>query len=124
MTKRAHLTVEEVQHQLQLLDDNALSDEDCFDDPDEPVIEGSDDEFSDLEGDKCDDAGDIDENMDTHSMPSHPSDPHSTSIGALSSSQGATSSSQDATSSSQGATSSSQGATSSSQGSSPNSSAA
>ena len=51
MTKRARLTVEEVQHQLQFLDDNALSDEDCLDDPDEPVMEGSDNEFSDLEGD-------------------------------------------------------------------------
>ena len=102
MAKRAHLTVEEVQHQLQLLDDNALSDEDCFDDPDEPDMKGSDDKLSDLEGDECDDAGDIDENMDTHSMPSHPSDPHNTSIVAFSSSQGAASSSQGLTSSSQG----------------------
>ena len=74
MTKRARLTVEEVQHQLQLLDD-----------PDEPIMDGSDDEFSDLEGDECD-AGDIDDDMDTHSMPSSPNDSQSTSQGASSSS--------------------------------------
>ena len=80
-------------------------------------MEGGDNEFSDLEEDECDDAGDIDENMDTYSMPSHPNDPHSNSIGAFSSSQGATFNSQ-------GATFSSHGTTSSSQGPSPNSSAA
>ena len=43
MTKR---TVEEVQHQLQLLDDDSDHlDEDCLDDPDEPIMDGSDDEF-------------------------------------------------------------------------------
>ena len=57
------MTVEEVQHQLQLLDDDDHFDEDCLDDPDEPIMDGSD-EFSDLEGDECD-AGDIDDDMDT-----------------------------------------------------------
>ena len=65
MTKRASLTVEEVQLKLQLLNDNALSDEDCSNDPDYIIMEGSDNELSDLVGDECDDAGDIDENMDT-----------------------------------------------------------
>ena len=41
MTKRLHLTAEEV------LDNVFLDDDDDFDDPDEPVMEGSDDEFSD-----------------------------------------------------------------------------
>ena len=89
-----------------------------------PIIEGNDDEFSDLEGEECDDAGDVDENMDTHSIPSHPSDPHSTSIGAFSCLQVATSSSQGATSGFHGAAYSSRSATSTSQGLSPNSSAA
>ena len=61
------MTVEEVQHHLQLLDDDGDHfDEDCLDDPDEPIMDGSDYEFSDLEGDECD-AGDIDDAMDTHS---------------------------------------------------------
>ena len=46
MTKRLHYTVEDVIDQL--------SDDDDYDDPDEPMMEGSDDEFSDLEMDKRD----------------------------------------------------------------------
>ena len=46
---------QDVQHQLQLLDDSDHSGEDCLDDPDKPIVDGSDDEFSDLEGDECDD---------------------------------------------------------------------
>ena len=42
MTKRPHYTLEEVL-------DNVLSDDDeDLDDPDEPMMEGSDDDFSDL----------------------------------------------------------------------------
>ena len=48
MTKRLHLTAEEV------LDNVFLDDDDDFDDPDEPVMEGSDDEFSDLDIDDND----------------------------------------------------------------------
>ena len=96
MTKRARLTVEEVQHQLQLLDNDDHFDEDCLDDPDEPIMDGSD-EFSDLEGDECD-AGDIDDDMDTHCMPSSPNDSQSTAQGVSSfSTQGASSSNTSAT---------------------------
>ena len=52
MAKRARLTVDDVVQQC------ADSDDDYADfeyDPDEPVMEGSDDEFSDLEGDEPDD---------------------------------------------------------------------
>ena len=41
MTKRPHFTLEEVL-------DNVLSDDEDVDDPDEPIMEGSDDDFSDL----------------------------------------------------------------------------
>ena len=44
MTKRLHYTVEDVIDQL--------SDEDDYDDPDELMMEGSDDEFLDLEMDE------------------------------------------------------------------------
>ena len=40
ITKRLNLTVEEVL-------DNVLSDDENFDDPDEPIMDGSDDKFSD-----------------------------------------------------------------------------
>ena len=53
MTKRLHFTLEEV------LDD-ILSDDEDVDDPDEPMMEGSDDDFSDLEMDE-----DEDDTMDT-----------------------------------------------------------
>ena len=53
MTKRLHFTLEEV------LDD-VLSDDEDVDDPDEPMMEGSDDDFSDLEMDE-----DEDDTMDT-----------------------------------------------------------
>ena len=52
MAKRARLTVDDVLQQC------ADSDEECPEyeyDPEEPVMEGSDDEFSDLEGDDFDD---------------------------------------------------------------------
>ena len=48
MTKRSRLTVEEVL-------DNVLSDDEDYDDPDEPMMPGSDDEFSDLEIDSDED---------------------------------------------------------------------
>ena len=44
MTKRQHYTLEEVM--------DHLSDEEDDYDPDEPMMEGSDDEFSDLEMDE------------------------------------------------------------------------
>ena len=53
MTIRLHFTLEEV------LDD-VLSDDEDVDDPDEPMMEGSDDDFSDLEMDE-----DEDDTMDT-----------------------------------------------------------
>ena len=51
MTKRPHFTLEEVL-------DNVLSDDEDVDDPDEPIMEGSDDDFSDL--------GTDDEDMDDY----------------------------------------------------------
>jgi hypothetical protein len=56
MTKRLHFTLGEV------LDDVLSDDEDLYD-PDEPMMEGSDDDFSDLEGDEDD--NDNDSAMDT-----------------------------------------------------------
>ena len=47
MTKRLHYTVEDLIDQL-------CDEDDDYDDPDEPMMEGSDDEFSDLEMDKRD----------------------------------------------------------------------
>ena len=69
MTKRQHFTLEEVL-------DNVLSDEglDYVDDPDEPMMEGSNDEFSDLEID-----GEIfsdDSEMDTAPSGSNTHTPH------------------------------------------------
>jgi hypothetical protein len=54
MTKRPRWTAEEVAQ-------NLSDDEDEVDDPDEPLMEGSDDEFSDLEFDSDND--DVDDNM-------------------------------------------------------------
>ena len=56
MTKRLHFTLEEVL-------DNVFSDDEDLDDPDEPMMDGSDDDFSDLEVDEDED--DIDSAMDT-----------------------------------------------------------
>ena len=47
MTKRLHYTVEDVI-------DHLSDEDDEYDDPDEPMMEGSDDEFSDLEIDERD----------------------------------------------------------------------
>ena len=61
MAKRARLTVDVVLQQC------ADSDEECPEyeyDPDEPVMEGSDDEFSDLEGDENDDIDEGDRDPD------------------------------------------------------------
>ena len=55
MTKRLHFTLEEVLEDM-------LSDDEDLDDLDEPMMEGSDDEFSDLEVDEDED--DIDSTMD------------------------------------------------------------
>ena len=41
MTKRPHFTLEEVL-------DNVFSDDEDLDDPDEPIMEGSDDDFSEM----------------------------------------------------------------------------
>ena len=58
MTKRAHLKLQEV---LLHCDSDEDYDDDYFDDPDEPVMDGSDDEFSDLEGNDLDELeGDLD----------------------------------------------------------------
>ena len=58
MTKRARLTLQEV---LLHCDSDEDYDDDYFDDPDEPVMDGSDDEFSDLEGNDLDELeGDLD----------------------------------------------------------------
>ena len=76
MAKRARLTVDDVVQQC------ADSDDDYADfeyDPDEPVMEGSDDEFSDLEGDEPD--NDMDDDPDTT-----PDTPASSSAGASTSS--------------------------------------
>ena len=59
MTKQLHLTVEEV------LDD-VLSEDKNFDDPDEPIMDGSDDKFSDLEIDSDDDYDPGDENLSSN----------------------------------------------------------
>ena len=48
MAKRAQMTVDDVVQQCADSDDDYAE---CDYDPDEPVMEGSDDEFSDLEGD-------------------------------------------------------------------------
>lgn len=47
MTKRLHYSLDEVLDQV-------ASDDDDMDDPEEPMMEGSDDEFSDLEIDEDD----------------------------------------------------------------------
>ena len=59
MAKRAQMTVDDVLQQCADSDDNYAE---CDYDPDEPVMEGSDDEFSDLEGDEFD--NDIDGDHD------------------------------------------------------------
>ena len=67
MAKRLRLTVEDV---LQQCDDGSdFSDDDNWDDPDEPVMEGSDDEFSNLEMDESND------NTDSHTAPSYLASP-------------------------------------------------
>ena len=45
--------------------EGVLSDDKDLDDPDEPMMEGSDDEFSDLEVDEDEDEDDIDSALDT-----------------------------------------------------------
>ena len=57
MTKRARLTLQEVQLHY---DSDEDYDDDYFEDPDEPepVMNGSDDEFSDLEGNDLDELED------------------------------------------------------------------
>ena len=65
MTKRLHLTLDEVL-------DEVLSDDEDLADPDEPMMEGSDDEFSDLEMDDIDDC-----EMDTSELESHSQGIHS-----------------------------------------------
>ena len=62
MTKRLHYTVEEVI-------DHLSDEEDEYDDPDEPMMEGSDDEFSDLEMDERDDDVYDPVDLDTPSSP-------------------------------------------------------
>ena len=77
MAKRARLTVDDMVQQC------ADSDDDYADfeyDPDEPVMEGSDDEFSDLEGDEPDD------DMDEDDPDTTPDTPASSSAGASTSS--------------------------------------
>ena len=69
MAKRAHLSVNDL---LQQWDD---SDEDCdddFDNVDEPIMEGSDDEFSDLDENDSDDEID---GGDPNSMQGSPASP-------------------------------------------------
>ena len=67
MTKRQHFTLDEVL-------DNVLSDDEDYDDLDEPIMEGSDDEFSDLDVLDSDD----DEPMNIDINPSHSSTAHRT----------------------------------------------
>ena len=66
MTKRPCMTAEEV---LEVV----LSDDDELDDPDEPMMEGSDDEFSDLEVDSDDeyDPGDMHHSYEDPIQPVH-----------------------------------------------------
>ena len=64
MTKRARMTVDEVVLQC---DDSDEDLDDCMDDLDEPIMDGSDDEFNDLEGNESDDeteADDLDSSPD------------------------------------------------------------
>lgn len=80
MTKRPRWTADEVAQNLH--------DDDDFDDPDEPLMEGSDDEFSDLDLDSDDDDTmdvddplfDADPALGTHSSSGthhhHPVAPH------------------------------------------------
>ena len=88
MTKRARLTLQEV-----LLHCDS---DDYFDDPDEPVMDGSDNEFSDLEGNNLDKLeGDLDsgpnpspnagspESSSASASPSSPSFPDSSGLGLL-----------------------------------------
>ena len=71
--KRPRLSVEDV---LQHVDDSDCSDGDYLDDPDEPITEGSDDEFSDLEDDddSYDDGDDL-HSSHLNSMSSTPNSP-------------------------------------------------
>ena len=62
MTKRPHFTVEEVL-------ENVLSDDEDMDDVDEPIMEGSDDEFSDF------DVSDIDDSEEDSPMDAASYDP-------------------------------------------------
>ena len=64
MAKRARMTVDDVVQQCVDSDDNYAV---CDYDPDEPVMLGSDDKFSDFEGDESDE--DIDEGLDTMHIP-------------------------------------------------------
>ena len=70
MAKRQRLTVE------QILED--ISDDEDYDDPDEPLMEGSDDDFSDLDMDEDDlyDPTDIGSPSGSSTVPNSPTQPH------------------------------------------------
>ena len=72
MAKRARLTVDEVL----LYCDGSNEDYDDYIDPDEPIMDGSDDEFSDLEGNELDDEteeGNLDSSPDLFPTAASPS---------------------------------------------------
>ena len=82
MAKRPRLSVEDV---LQHFDDDYY-DDDYLGDPDEPIMEGSDDKFSDLEGedgddgDNCYDRNDMElTNLSSSPGTAVPTDPQDTS---------------------------------------------
>ena len=79
MAKRAHLMVDDVVQQCADSDDDDYADFEY--DPDEPVMEGSDDEFSDLEGDEPNDGMDEDDPDTTPDTPASSSAGASTSFG-------------------------------------------
>ena len=62
MTKRPHLTVEEVLESV-LSDEEDADNQEELCDPEEPIMEGSDDEFSDIEWDD-------DETLEPYTHPS------------------------------------------------------
>ena len=79
--RRVRLTVDDVlQYYADSSDDAAADCEPDFD-PDEPVMDGSDDEFSDLEGDEFDDDSDEDNPDTMHDTPAASSTATSSSSG-------------------------------------------
>ncbi len=79
--KRARLTVDDVLQYCTDSDDDAAADCEPDFDPDELVMDGSDDKFSDLEGDEFDDDIDEDDPNTLHDTPAASSTGTSSSFG-------------------------------------------